>query len=144
LTYYRTYEVSVLKPCIEPDCRIVGNDTTYRQHYSSVGKARSGLIKQEAFTGLFASKADDNCRELPHRRCTFYKLDNVSVYAGADNLDDHMGYYTIREIMPGSFDTENLDEFVGHRVEIIGKKVSMGIKGYQIEEIWPVRIEKLD
>jgi hypothetical protein len=68
----------------------------------------------------------------------------VSVYAGSDNPDEYLGYVRIRDIEMASFDAVNLDDFLGHRVEIIGKIYSYNIDGPVIEEIIPIRIRVID
>ena len=144
LSWYRNIEFDVLDPCDMPRCRVLDDDKSYRALYRSVASSEVGLIKQQVFTGLFTYQEDDPCLAMALKRCTPYKLDNTGVYAGGKNLDEFIGHVRIRDLSLPSFEAENLEEFVGHQVEIIGKKFSYATVHGMFEEILPVRIRMID
>jgi hypothetical protein len=139
VTPRRTVELSVLGECNLPNCLVLGADDEFRQLYRRIGTLKEGPAKQKAFAGLFTFEPDENCKTLKIVRCTPYKLDGKSVYTGSDNLDDYVGKVRIRDISLPSYDAINLDEFVGHRVEIIGKIFNYH-NDSPVEEILAIRI----
>lgn len=115
LAWVKTSEVSVIQSCDRPYCSTFG-DASYAESYTKI------QASEQSFIGLFTYDFDEKCQSMILQRCTPYKLDGVSIYTGS----------------------ENFHEFVGHEVEVIGKKHVFELEGYHLEEIWPVRIMVLN
>lgn len=89
---------------------IFADDKGYLDEYSKVKAA------EETFTGTLTYEEQKGASTL--MRWAPYKLDGVGVYTGS----------------------KDLKEYVGKKVEIIGKKNSFELEGQVVTEIWPVKI----
>jgi hypothetical protein len=85
-------------------------DKGYLDSYNKV------TAKEETFSGVLKYEEQKGASTL--MRWTPYKLDGVGVYVGS----------------------KDLKEYVGKKVEIIGKKNSFELEGQVVTEIWPVKI----
>jgi hypothetical protein len=98
MSWRRTTELSILDPCYLPNCRVLDKNASYRENYRSVATSELGLVEQQTFTGLLTYLEDDPCLIMKLKRCTPYKLDDMGVYAGSDNLDEFIGQVRIRDL----------------------------------------------
>jgi hypothetical protein len=90
---------------------IFADDKAYLDEYNKV------KANEETFSGTLTFEEQEGASTL--MRYTPYKLDGVGVYTGTKEV---------------------LKEYVGKKVEIIGKKNSFELEGQAVTEIWPVKI----
>jgi len=89
---------------------IFADDKGYMDEYNKV------QANEETFSGTLTFEEQKDASTL--MRYTPYKLDGVGVYVGS----------------------KDLKEYVGKKVEIVGKKNSFELEGQAVTEIWPVKI----
>ena len=89
---------------------LFADDKGYHDEYNKI------QAKEETFSGVLTYEEEKNPSTL--MRWTPFKLDGVGVYVGS----------------------QDLKEYVGKKVEIVGKKNSFALEGQVVTEIWPVKI----
>jgi len=89
---------------------LFADDKGYHDEYDKI------QAKEETFSGTLTYEEEKNPSTL--MRWMPFKLDGVGVYVGS----------------------QDLKEYVGKKVEIVGKKNSFALEGQVVTEIWPLKI----